>query len=110
MYTAKSFCDKIFSYVKRFNRCFVSDDERGAGKERMNRKPENQKENRSHHDYIQFEDFLSFLDLTKKIGKDFDVMIEAKAKDEALFRLIRQIKYKTTYFVQGTTIFLNLSK
>ena len=72
--------------------------------------PKNQKEKRSHHDYIQLEDFLSFLDLTKKIGKDFDVMIEAKAKDEALFRLIRQIKYKTTYFVQGTTIFLNLSK
>ena len=54
MYTAKSFCDKIFSYVKRFNRCFVSDDERGAGKERMNRKPENQKENR----ILPYEKFL----------------------------------------------------
>jgi DNA repair protein RadC len=54
LYTAKSFCDKIFSYVKRFNRCFVSDDERGAGKERMNRKPENQKENR----ILPYEKFL----------------------------------------------------
>lgn len=72
--------------------------------------PKSPKEKRSHHDYICLEDFLTFLELAKKIGKDFDVMIEAKAKDEALFRLIRQIKYKTAYIVQGTTIFLPLSK
>ena len=32
-------------------------------------------------------------------------MIEAKAKDEAVFKLIREIKYKTNYkFIDETTI------
>ena len=31
-------------------------------------------------------------------------MIEAKAKDEALFKLIRELKYKTDYqFIDDTT-------
>ena len=35
---------------------------------------------------------------------DVDVMIEAKAKDDALFRLVRELKYKTNYkFVDETT-------
>lgn len=32
-------------------------------------------------------------------------MLEAKAKDDALFRLIRELKYKTNYtFIDETTI------
>ena len=40
------------------------------------------------------------------MNRDFDVMIEAKKKDEALFRLIRELKYKTDYEIVDTTIYL----
>lgn len=62
------------------------------------------KEFRSHNDYINSSDFIAFLDKLKKVDIDVDIMIEAKAKDEALFRLIRELKYKTNYkFVDETT-------
>ena len=39
------------------------------------------------------------------INTSFDIMIEAKTKDEALFKLIRQLKYKTNYkFIDESTI------
>ena len=45
--------------------------------------------------------------MLKKIkfcGIDFDVMIEAKQKEEALFRLVRELRYKTNYeFIDATT-------
>ncbi len=66
--------------------------------------PKNKKEYRSHNDYINIEDFLSFIDIIKKYDYDIDIMIEAKGKDDSLFRLIRQIKYKTNYqFIDDTT-------
>lgn len=68
--------------------------------------PKNKKEIRSHHDYINYHDFLKFLERIKFINCDIDIMLEAKAKDEALFRLIRQIKYKTDYKFVKNTIFL----
>ena len=55
------------------------------------------KEFRSHHDYIDSNSFISFLEKIKFINKDFDIMLEAKAKDDALFRLVRELKYKTNY-------------
>ena len=62
------------------------------------------KEFRSHNDYINIDDFINFIDLIKKYNTDIDVMIEAKMKDDALFRLIRQLKYKTNYkFIDETT-------
>ena len=43
-------------------------------------------------------------DPTGCLARDFDVMIEAKQKDEALFRLVRELKYKTNYeFLDETT-------
>ena len=40
----------------------------------------------------------------KKYNVDIDVMIEAKAKDDALFRLVRELKYKTNYkFIDETS-------
>ena len=40
----------------------------------------------------------------KKYNTDIDIMLEAKGKDEALFRLVRQLKYKTNYkFIDDTT-------
>lgn len=55
------------------------------------------KEFRAHHDYIDSNSFIDFLNKIKFINKDFDIMIEAKAKDDALFRLVRELKYKTNY-------------
>lgn len=67
-------------------------------------KNKTKKDIRSHHDYINPDDFISFIDSIKALPYDIDIMLEAKAKDEALFRLIRQLKYKTNYqFIDDTT-------
>lgn len=59
---------------------------------------------RSHHDYINSYDFIQFIERIKKYNVDIDVMIEAKAKDDALFRLVRELKYKTNYkFIDETS-------
>lgn len=59
---------------------------------------------RSHNDYINVDDFINFIDLLKPFNHDVDIMIEAKAKDEALFRLVRELKYKTNYtFIDDTS-------
>lgn len=65
------------------------------------------KEIRSHHDYINSDDFISFLQMIKDYHYDIDIMIEAKKKDEALFRLVRLLKYKTDYeFIDNTTFLI----
>lgn len=67
-------------------------------------KNKTKKDFRSHHDYINSNDFIDFLQKIKNLPYDIDIMIEAKAKDEALFRLIRELKYKTNYhFIDETT-------
>lgn len=63
------------------------------------------KEFRAHHDYINALEFIQFLEVIKKFDTDIDVMIEAKAKDEAVFKLLRELKYYR-YNVQNTTIIL----
>ena len=66
--------------------------------------PKNKKEFRSHNDYINCDDFIDFIELIKKHNIDVDIMLEAKAKDDALFRLVREIKYKTNYkFIDDTS-------
>lgn len=69
-------------------------------------KNKTKKEFRSHHDYINIDDFINFLNIIKSNNFDFDIMIEAKAKDEALFRLTRQLKYYDYKFIDETT-FIN---
>lgn len=67
-------------------------------------KSKQKKEFRSHHDYINSDDFISFLELMKAYFNELDIMIEAKMKDDALFRLVRELKYKTNYhFIDETT-------
>ncbi len=62
------------------------------------------KDIRSHSDYIDSNKFIEFIELIKKYSVDVDIMIEAKKKDEALFRLIRELKYKTNYhFIDDTS-------
>lgn len=54
--------------------------------------PKSQKEFRSHADDIEPKEFYSFLTTAKKLDMDFDVMIEAKNKDNALFNLSNKVK------------------
>ena len=62
------------------------------------------KEFRSHNDYINCDSFINFIDKIKVYDCDVDIMIEAKKTDKAMFKLIREIKYKTTYkFIDETT-------
>ncbi len=62
------------------------------------------KEFRSHSDYINKECFIEFINIIKKQDKDIDIMLEAKAKDDAISRLVRCLKYETNYkFVNETT-------
>ena len=48
---------------------------------------------RKHADYIDVKEFIQFINLAKKVvDKDFDVMIEAKMKDKAIFKLMEDLK------------------
>ena len=65
------------------------------------------KEFRSHNDYINSDDFMNFINILKKLDKDADIMLEAKAKDDALFRLVRELKYKINYkFIDETSFII----
>lgn len=65
------------------------------------------KEFRSHSDYINKECFIKFINILKKQDKDIDIMLEAKAKDDAVSRLARCLKYKTNYkFLDETTFII----
>lgn len=70
----------------------------------------NKKEFRSHNDYINIEDFINLLDKIKYINKDIDIMIEAKEKDIALFKLIRELKYRNYNFIDETTMIVKKRK
>lgn len=64
----------------------------------------NNKEFRSHHDYIDINDFIELTNILKTQNKNMDIMIEAKQKDMALFKLIRELKYKDYKLIDETTI------
>ena len=54
--------------------------------------PKNSTEFRSHNEFIFSNDFIKFIDEIKFIDRDFDIMLEAKGKDEALFKLVKDLK------------------
>lgn len=67
-------------------------------------KNKTKKDFRSHHDFIDSDSFIEFIDKIKFSHKDIDIMIEAKMKDVALCKLVRELKYKTNYkFIDETT-------
>lgn len=67
----------------------------------------NKRDFRSHSEYIDGDDFISFIEMLRVYDRDVDIMIEAKGHDDALFRLIRYIRYKTDYvFVDDTTFII----
>lgn len=53
--------------------------------------PRSPKEFRAHSDYIDLSFIRPFLSTAKELGRDFDVMIESKKKDLALFQLVEEI-------------------
>ena len=66
--------------------------------------PKNKRDYRSHNEYINGDDFINFIEILKKYDRDIDIMLEAKMKDDALFRLVRELKYKTNYrFIDDTS-------
>ena len=66
----------------------------------------NFRKKRNHSTYINYNSFIKFLKLLKPLNTDIDIMIEAKGKDEALLRLVRQLKFYKDFKVKGTTIIL----
>lgn len=67
-------------------------------------KSKRKNEFRSHNDFINVDDFITFLEIVKKYTDRLDIMIEAKAKDLALFKLVRELKYKKEYqFIDDTS-------
>ena len=58
------------------------------------------KDFRSHNLYINPIDFINFINT---LPYDVDIMLEAKAKDDALFRLTRQLKYYDFNFIDETS-------
>lgn len=54
--------------------------------------PKDEKNARAHADYIELDDFHRFLDIAATLDRDFDVMVEAKQKDAALFRLVDELE------------------
>lgn len=59
--------------------------------------PKNKRDYRAHNEYIDSDKFIEFLAILSNYRYDVDIMLEAKGKDEALFRLVRELKYKTNY-------------
>lgn len=53
--------------------------------------PRSEKEFRAHADYIDATFIKPFLSIAKNINQDFDIMIESKQKDLALFQLIGEL-------------------
>lgn len=94
--------EKIEDFIERI---FQTWKERSLNPKLHFSSPKNKSEKRSHHDYIDSEVFLSFLEKIKFTNQDIDIMIEAKQKEEALFRLIREIRYKTDYKFENYTSF-----
>ena len=66
----------------------------------------NSKQKRNHSTYLNYNSFVKFLKLLKPLNTDIDIMLEAKGRDEALFRLVRQLKFYKDFKVKGTTIIL----
>jgi UV DNA damage endonuclease len=53
--------------------------------------PKSEKEFRAHADFVALSFVKPFFDTAKKIGYDFDVMIESKHKDQALLQLMEEM-------------------
>lgn len=69
--------------------------------------PKNLKEKRTHNFYIDYNSFIKFVDLIKNLNINIDIMLESKGKDEALFKLLRQLKYYKKFKMKKNEIIIN---
>lgn len=70
--------------------------------------PREYENDRKHADYINPNDFVNFIEKAKVLDRDFDVMLECKQKDDALYKLVEDIKViKPNYeWIDTSTIFI----
>ncbi len=68
--------------------------------------PKNLTNPRAHSEYINYQDFINFIKIISIYSQDIDIMLECKAKDEALFRLIRQLKIYSKFKIKNNTIII----
>jgi UV DNA damage endonuclease len=54
--------------------------------------PKNEKDFRSHSDYINYSDFIEFINIAKAYNRNIDIMLEVKMKDKALLALSGQLR------------------
>ena len=59
--------------------------------------PKSKKEFRTHNEFINSNEFINFLNILQKFNTDTDIMLEAKAKDLALIKLVYELKFKENY-------------
>ncbi|WP_027409425.1 UV DNA damage repair endonuclease UvsE [Anoxybacteroides tepidamans] len=69
--------------------------------------PRSDQDFRAHNDFIDAQMFMNFLNEIKGTVEQIDCMIEAKQKDEALFRLVRDLEgYKEVEFIDGASFYI----
>ncbi|WP_042148480.1 UV DNA damage repair endonuclease UvsE [Paucisalibacillus sp. EB02] len=69
--------------------------------------PKNEKEFRHHADFVDINMFFTFLNEIKGSVPQLDCMIEAKQKDEALFRLMKEVKRRDDVtIVDGSSFYI----
>jgi UV DNA damage endonuclease len=70
--------------------------------------PKSEKEFRSHADYVDLDFVLPFVKLLQEFGHDVDFMIEAKAKDQAMLKLVEDLsKIRGIKRIGGGSIEIN---
>jgi UV DNA damage endonuclease len=70
--------------------------------------PRDEKDFRAHSDLIDVHMFMKFLNEIKGTVEQIDCMIEAKQKDEALFRLVEDLKhYPEIEFIDGASFYVH---
>lgn len=55
--------------------------------------PRSDSDMRSHHDYVHPGDIYPFLTMAREYNTDLDVMVEAKQKDKAMFKLVQDLSH-----------------
>jgi UV DNA damage endonuclease len=67
--------------------------------------PKSEKAFRSHADFVDPEFIMPLIDILKGIGEDVDFMIEAKAKDQAVLRLVEDLsRIRGVKRIKGATL------
>ncbi|KAF1085703.1 UV DNA damage endonuclease [Sporotomaculum syntrophicum] len=53
--------------------------------------PKSEADSRGHHDYVEPGSVYNFIKLARELPIDLDVMVEAKQKDQAMFKLVQDL-------------------